>query len=57
MTTPSGTERIGGRRVAALGTVIVLALVGGSLAAYQVLDPRLAPGDGASTSLGAPLFV
>ena len=48
MTTPFGLRRIGGRRVvggrrlAALGTVLVLILVSASLLAYQVLGPRAA---------------
>jgi hypothetical protein len=56
VTTPTRRRRIGGRRLAALGTVMVLTLVGGSLAAYQVLAPRLAV-DGAPVALGAPQFV
>lgn len=55
--TPSGVRRIAGRRLAALGTVVVLAVVGSSLAAYQVYLSR---DDGAAAGIAAaavPHFV
>ena len=55
MTTPSGVRRIRGRRLAAFGTVVVLALVGTSLVAYQVLGSRAAVSDAAEPAV--PRFV
>ena len=57
MTTPSGVRRIGGRRLAALGTIVVLALVGTSLAAYQVLSPGATPAAGSGAAAAVPHFV
>ena len=56
MTTSSRPRRIRGRRIAVLGTVVVLALVGSSLAAYQALAPRLA-GTDESSAAHVPRFV
>ena len=54
MTTSSGVRRIGGRRLAALGTILVLALVGTSLLAYQALSAR---GSRPGTTAAVPHFV
>jgi hypothetical protein len=40
VTTPSGVRRIGGRRLAALGIVVAVGLVGTGLVAYQVVGSR-----------------
>jgi enediyne biosynthesis protein E4 len=59
VTSSSEVRRIPGRRIAALGTILVLLLVGGSLAAYQVLGPRMT-GSGSGTpptAAAAPRFV
>ncbi len=58
MTPSSGRQRSRGRRIAAVGTVIVLALVGGSLAAYQVLGSRQTESGSTSTAAApTPRFV
>ena len=58
VTTPSGNRGIGGRRLAALGTVVVVALVGASLLAHQVLSTRgTGPGSGSEAAAAVPRFV
>ncbi|HSL76899.1 MAG TPA: CRTAC1 family protein [Candidatus Limnocylindrales bacterium] len=50
MTTPSGVRRIGGRRLAALGTLIVLLMVSASLLAYRLIGSRPAVSGGGMAS-------